>query len=202
MDRMSGTLRAMKEILQILILAVVLPGHLSGANAQGASAWPSGGPARSVAEGGRFVATVGRFSIALPERVSRYVSNPEKDVDGKTVPGEACVWNMKEGDIALMYIERSDFDDRAEIAAYYFGVLRDQLSSTASQSGGRLTGERALVIDGARGIEFMIENSGSLTIRRAFVASGRMYGLNAVIPPAHRSALPAVIKVLDSFRLL
>ncbi len=186
----------MKRSQQIVILAVVLLGHLSDVSAQGVPA------TRSIADGGRFAASVGRFSIALPERASSYVPNPERDQDGKTVTGEAFVWNMAEGDIAVMYVERSDFADRAEVAAYLFGVLRDQLSRIASQSGGKLRSERALAIEGARGIEFTIENADSMMIRRAYVANGRMYGVNAVIPAVNRNALPAVLKVLDSFRLL
>lgn len=191
----------MNRGVRFVLTATLTAGLVASAVAQGFRVEPSGPPTRSIIDGGSFSSTGGRFSIALPDVMSRYEPISMKSGEG-TVTGESYVWNMVEGDFSVAYIDRSDFSNQRETADYFFGKLHEQIAKQAADNGGTVVSNRPLSLGDAVGFEFVVESNEGLTITRAYLVKGRLYQLKAKIATAKRASEPAALKTLDTLRLL
>ncbi|MGB5037043.1 MAG: hypothetical protein WBQ66_10565, partial [Blastocatellia bacterium] len=116
--------------------------------------------------------------------------------------GESYVWNLVEGAFVATYVDRSDYSNSGDFASEFFGNVKGQIADEAKARGGTITGDRPLSLGDAVGVEFIVDSAAGTTITRSYLVAGRLYQIAVKIPATKLDDKPAVLRVLDSFRIL
>src|SRR5688500_3816262 len=136
----------------------------------------------------------GRFKIALPPTTA---SQPTS-YDGTNGPIETTnyKWSvLNHGQYQVSYYDSDRVLENAD-SEIVFNNLRYLL---LSKGPGQLESDSKLSFAGHQGREIKIKDRSGRNIYRAYLVGRRMYTISAFVPGRLECALPAVVKVLDSF---
>jgi hypothetical protein len=143
-----------------------------------------------------FTSAEGGFTIALPAKPTEQRTEPVGD--GK-LKFHVFHWTTSSGDYTVDYIDTTRPLEDPKISK---AVLDDARNEGVKKENGKLLGERDLNLDGHVGREFKIAVPDGVFIDRVYLVRQRFYSLTAFIPTAEAAGEAAVIKILDSFKLI
>jgi hypothetical protein len=154
----------------------------------------------NVAPDAPFTSHNGRFVIALPQQISGFGPVAQQTPKGK-ITGESFTWATAEGTFRVLYGDYAEPLSNEGIAVL-LGQLRDALAQSTAAKQGKLLNTRPLSLTDMQGIEVVLEQAGTKGILRIYVVGKRLYQLLATFPKEKTQGESAVVKALDSFRLL
>jgi len=140
----------------------------------------------------------GRFSISLPKQVSGYDPQSADTPEGR-VESSMFTWTTADGMFMAGYIDRPEMLE--SISKKVLDYLRDSYLAKAAGKA-KLIAETDISLDGHPGRESRIDYADSFVISRIYLVRNRIYQATALFPLDKRAQEPAIIKILDSFKLL
>jgi hypothetical protein len=143
-----------------------------------------------------FTSLEGRFTISLPQQISGYSPQSANTPNGR-MEGSMFNWRTALGTFIVGYVQRPDVIES-------MGKKALDLLRGAAMTGleGRLTNETDISLEGHPGRQLKIEFSDGFNIIRIFLVGNRVYQVVGGFPMEKKNQEPAVIKILDSFKLL
>lgn len=145
-----------------------------------------------------FTSMEGRFSISLPKQISAYTPKSSDTPEGH-IEGSFFSWRTAEGGFTVGYIDRPEMLESVSRKALDF------LSDGALSSGNdklKLVSKTDISIEGHPGRELKVEHPEGITILRIYLVRNRIYQVFATVFADKKEQEPAVVKILDSFKLL
>lgn len=174
-----------------VFIACSVPGFAQGFRVESKSPAPPAGSET-------FTSLEGRFRITLPKQISGYTPQSANTPEGR-IEGSMFNWNTAEGMFIVGYTERPEAVETMGKRA--LDILRDS-AIAGTQGKGKLLGETDITLEGHPGRELRVEFPDGFGIARMYLVGRRIYQAIGILPTAKKAQEPAVLKILDSFKLL
>lgn len=188
----------MRHLSGFRFIVALLVGFACAYLAQEGIAEVQGPPApaqRSAGEPHHFVSLQGRFTISLPKQVSAF-SPISADLPEGRITGHRFSWRTDAGWFEVGY---ADLPGTLASPALFD---RNRDNRLALNRKAKLAGERVISLSGYAGREFKLESPDGLAIVRTYLAGSRLYEVSVNIAGTSNENEAAVLKVLDSLKLL
>lgn len=145
-----------------------------------------------------FTSVEGGFTIALPQKPTKQLSQPIAAGNG-SLQFHILNWATALGEYTVGYMDMPRLLEDPKISKSILDNARD---SGIKKENGKLLGERDLNLDGHVGREFKIEASDGIFIDRVYLVKQRFYSISVFVRTAKLAEEAAASKILDSFKLI
>jgi TonB family protein len=146
-----------------------------------------------------FTSLEGRFSIALPSRVSGFRTEVAVTNAGRA-EGSTFDWKTVYGAFTITVIDRpGDLEGASQQILDHF---RDKISEGRDGLKPKLLNETIISSNGHPGRDWKFEIRDALALTRMYLVRNRIYTLQAYLSASQKSQEAEAVKILDTFKLL